>query len=114
MYYPVAVGGPVTKIAEGLAAAFGKEHPDITGNAIYAGNDDDTRVKALASLKAGQPAQLSARFSIDLFELIEQGAIVAFDDLARTAEDRARLKSFFPGLMDNGVLRGKASTTSSS
>jgi sn-glycerol 3-phosphate transport system substrate-binding protein len=107
MYYPVAVGGPVTKIVDGLVADFGKEHPDITVNAIYAGNYDDTRVKALAALKAGQPAQLSVLFSIDLFELVEQDAIVPFDDLVQTAEDRAWLKSFFPAFMENGVLRGK-------
>ena len=30
-YYPVAVGGPVTKIIDGLAADFQKENPDICG-----------------------------------------------------------------------------------
>jgi sn-glycerol 3-phosphate transport system substrate-binding protein len=107
MYYPVAVGGPLTKIIDGLAADFGKEHPDIKVNAIYAGNYDDARIKALAALKAGQPAQLSVLFSIDLFELIEQDAILPFDDLVQTAEDRAWLKSFFPAFMENGLLKGK-------
>jgi sn-glycerol 3-phosphate transport system substrate-binding protein len=107
MYYPVAVGGPLTKIVDGLVADFHKAHPDIKVNAIYAGNYDDARIKALAALKAGQPAQLSVLFSIDLYELIEQDAIVAFDDLASSPEDRAWLKSFYPGFMENGLHKGK-------
>jgi sn-glycerol 3-phosphate transport system substrate-binding protein len=107
MYYPVAVGGPLTKIVDGLVADFQKAHPDIKVNAIYAGNYDDARIKALAALKAGQPAQLSVLFSIDLYELIEQDAIVAFDDIATTPEDRAWLKSYFPGFMENGITKGK-------
>ena len=107
MYYPVAVGGPLTKIVDGMVADFMKQNPDINVKAIYAGNYNDARIKALAALKSGKPAQLSVMFSIDLYELIEQDAIVAFDDVVKTAEDKAWLKSFYPTLMQNGVTRGK-------
>ena len=107
MYYPVAVGGPLTKIVDGIVADFMKENPDIEVNAIYAGNYNDARIKALAALKSGQPAQLSVMFSIDLYELIEQDAIVAFDDIVTTDEEKAWLKSFYPTLMENGVTGGK-------
>ena len=36
-YYPVAVGGPVTKSIDGLAADFQKENPGIKVHPIYAG-----------------------------------------------------------------------------
>ncbi len=107
MYYPVAVGGPLTKIVDGMVADFMKQNPDINVKAIYAGNYNDARIKALAALKSGKPAQLSVMFSIDLYELIEQDAIVAFDDVVKTAEDKAWVKSFYPTLMQNGVTRGK-------
>ena len=107
MYYPVAVGGPLTKIVDGLVADFHKDHPDIKVNAIYAGNYNDARIKALAALKAGQPAQLSVMFSIDIYELIEQDAIVAFDDIVSTPEEKAWLESFYPSLMENGRTQGK-------
>ena len=80
MYYPVAVGGPLTKIVDGMVAEFEKQNPDVKVNAIYAGNYNDARIKALAALKSGKPAQLSVMFSIDIYELIEQDAIVPFDD----------------------------------
>ncbi len=107
MYYPVAVGGPLTKIVDGMVADFMKQNPDIEVNAIYAGNYNDARIKALAALNSGQPAQLSVMFSIDLYELIEQDAIVAFDDVVQTDEEKAWLKSFYPTLMENGTTGGK-------
>lgn len=107
MYYPVAVGGALTKIVDGLVAGFSKENPGIKVNAIYAGNYNDTRIKALAALKSGKPAQLSVMFSIDIYELIEQGAIVAFDDIVESDEEKAWLKKFFPALMENGITQGK-------
>ncbi len=107
MYYPVAVGGPLTSIVDGLVADFEKSHPDIKVNAIYAGNYNDARIKALAALKAGDPAQLSVMFAIDIYELIEQDAIFAFDDIVETDEERAWLEAFYPALMGNGITQGK-------
>jgi len=107
MYYPVAVGGPLTKIVDGIVADFMKANPDITVKAIYAGNYNDARIKALAALKSGEPAQLSVMFSIDIYELIEQDAIIPFDDVVETAEEKAWLNSFYPALMENGRTAGK-------
>jgi sn-glycerol 3-phosphate transport system substrate-binding protein len=107
MYYPVAVGGPLTKIVDSMVTDFMKENPDIKVNAIYAGNYNDARIKALAALKSGKPAQLSVMFSIDIYELIEQDAIIAFDDIVETAEEKAWLNSFYPTLMENGRTGGK-------
>jgi sn-glycerol 3-phosphate transport system substrate-binding protein len=107
MYYPVAVGGPLTQVVDGLVADFEKENPDIKVQAIYSGNYNDARIKALAALKSGKPAQLSVMFAIDIYELIEQDAIVAFDDIVDNDADRAWLKSFYPALMENGMTRGK-------
>ncbi len=107
MYYPVAVGGALTEVVDGLVADFEAEHPDIAVDAIYAGNYDDTRVRAMSAIEAGDTPQLSVMFSIDLYELIEQDAIAAFDDIVTSDEERAWLDSFYPGLMENGRLDGK-------
>ncbi|TAK87450.1 MAG: ABC transporter substrate-binding protein [Betaproteobacteria bacterium] len=106
-YYPIAVGGPLTKVIDGYARQFEKENPGIKVNPIYAGNYDDARIKALAALKAGQSAPLSVLYSIDLYELIEQDVILPWDDVATSAEDKAWLKVFYPALMMNGIYKGK-------
>jgi sn-glycerol 3-phosphate transport system substrate-binding protein len=107
MYYPVAVGGPLTKIVDSMVNDFEKKNPDIKVNAIYAGNYNDARIKSLAALKAGKPAQLAVMFSIDIYDLIEQDAIIPFSDLAKSKEDKKWLNSFYPALMENGTTLGK-------
>ncbi|MCF8479798.1 MAG: ABC transporter substrate-binding protein [Rhodospirillum sp.] len=107
LYYPIAVGGPLTQVVDGMVADFETANPDIDVTAIYAGNYNDARVKALAALTAGEPAQLSVMFSIDTYDLIEQDAIVPFDDVVKTDEDKAWLDSFYPALMENGRTLGK-------
>jgi sn-glycerol 3-phosphate transport system substrate-binding protein len=104
MYYPIAVGGPLTQVVDGIVADFMEENPDIKVNAIYAGNYDDTRIKALAALEAGDPAQLAVMFSIDAYDLIEQDLIVPFEELT---DDTAWLNSFYPALMANGKIEGQ-------
>ena len=107
MFYPVAVGGALTKIVDGIVDDFEQANPDISVNAIYAGNYNDARVKALAALKSGDPAQLSVMFSIDVHELIDLDAIVPFDDVVTTQEEKDWLGSFYPALMENGKVDGK-------
>ena len=107
MYYPIAVGGPLTEVVDGIVADFEAENPGISVNAIYAGNYDDTRIKALAALRSGDPAQLSVMFSIDVYDLIEQDLIVPFDDLIEGEAEQAWLDGFYPALMANGQVEGK-------
>jgi len=107
MYYPIAVGGALTDVVDGLVARFEEQNPDITVNAIYAGNYDDTRIKALAALDSGEPAQLAVLFSIDAYDLIEQDLIVPFEDVIETEEDQAWLDGFYPALMANSKIEGQ-------
>lgn len=105
MYYPIAVGGALTEVVDGIVADFEAANPDIKVNAIYSGNYDDTRVRALSALASGEPAQLAVMFSIDAYDLIEQDIIVAFDDIEGV--DAGWLDSFYPALMANGKIEGK-------
>ena len=105
MYYPIAVGGKLTEVVDGIVADFEAENPDIKVNAIYSGNYDDTRVRALSALASGDPAQLAVMFSIDAYHLIEQDLVMAFDDISGV--DKSWLNSFYPALMANGNIEGK-------
>src|SRR5438105_472741 len=84
-YYPVAVGGPVTKIIDGLASDFMKDNPGIKVKPIYAGTYQETIVKALTALKSGEPPQMSVLLSTDMFTLIDEDAIIPFDEAATSA-----------------------------
>lgn len=105
-FFPIAVSGPITKIIDGYAADFGAEHKDIVIKPVYAGNYDDTIAKAITAFKAGNAPPLAMLGAIQVFTLIDLDAIVPFDDIASSAEDKAWLGSFFPAFLANGNVQG--------
>lgn len=106
-FYPVAVGGPITKLIDGFAEGFQKDNPGLTVKPIYAGSYQDTIVKALTAHKSGTPPVTSVLLSTDMFTLIDEEAIVPFDDFIKTDDDKAWLKSFYPAFMENSQTGGK-------
>jgi sn-glycerol 3-phosphate transport system substrate-binding protein len=106
-YFPVAVGGPITKLIDEYAADFAKENPGIKVTPIYAGSYQDTIVKALTAHKAGTPPVTSVLLSTDMFTLIDEDAIVPIDNFVKTADDRAWLNGFYKGFMLNSQSGGK-------
>lgn len=107
MFYPVAVGGPLTKLVDKLVQDFQSENPDIKVKAIYSGNYSDTMTKAMTSLKGGNPPHLSVILSTEIYTLIDNDAIVAFDDLVTSDSEKQWLNSFYPALMENSRTAGK-------
>lgn len=106
-YFPVAVGGPITKLIDQYAADFNKENPSIKVTPIYAGSYQDTIVKALTAHKAGTPPVASVLLSTDTFTLIDEDAIVPIDNFVKTAEDKAWLGGFYKAFLLNSQVGGK-------
>lgn len=106
-YYPVAVGGPVTKIIDEMAADFEKENPGIKIKPVYAGSYQDTVTKVLTAAKGGDAPHIAVMLSTDMYTLIDEGVVVAIDDLLKAPEDKAWLKSFYTGFMQNSQTGGK-------
>ncbi|HEV7260491.1 MAG TPA: ABC transporter substrate-binding protein [Bosea sp. (in: a-proteobacteria)] len=106
-FYPVAVGGPITKLIDTYAADFEKANPSIKVKPIYAGTYQETIVKALTAHKSGTPPVTSVLLSTDMFTLIDEEAIVPFDDFVKTEDDKKWLAGFYPGFMQNSQTGGK-------
>jgi len=106
-YFPVAVGGPITKIIDGYAADFNKENPDIKVTPVYAGTYQETIVKALTANKSGKPPTAAILLSTDTFTLIDEDAVVPIDNFVKSEEDKKWLNSFFPAFMENSQIDGK-------
>lgn len=106
-YFPVAVGGPITKIIDQYAADFNKENPDYNVVPVYSGTYQETIVKALTAHKSGKPPAAAILLSTDTFTLADEDAIVPIDNFVKTDEDRAWMKSFFPAFMLNSQFGNK-------
>ncbi|MDB5592089.1 ABC transporter substrate-binding protein [Enterovirga sp.] len=106
-YFPVAVGGPITKIIDGYAADFSKENPSIKVTPTYAGTYQETIVKVLTAHKSGTPPTLSVLLSTDMFTMIDEDAVSPFDSFLKGPDDQAWLKGFYPAFMLNSQTEGK-------
>jgi sn-glycerol 3-phosphate transport system substrate-binding protein len=106
-FYPVAVGGPITKLIDGYAADFQKENPNVKVNPIYAGTYQETIVKALTAHRSGTPPVTSVLLSTDMFTLIDEDAIVPINRFVKSDEDKQWLASFFPAFMENSQTGGE-------
>jgi len=105
-YFPVAVGGPITKVIEGMTEAFMKEHPDIKITPVYAGIYRETLTKALTALKGGEPPHVAVLLSTDMYTLIDENAVVPYDEILSPAE-MGFVKDYYPGFMKNSQTGGK-------
>jgi sn-glycerol 3-phosphate transport system substrate-binding protein len=98
-YYPVAVGGPITRLVDQMTADFERENPGIKVKPIYAGSYQETIVKAITAHKSGTPPTTAVLLSTDMFTLIDEDAIVPFDGF-----DTA---PYYPAFMANSQTGGK-------
>ena len=106
-FFPVAVGGKAADTIEQLTADYVAQNPDVTIDAVYAGSYQDTVTKTLTAVRGGQPPQLSVILSVDMFTLIEEDAIIPFEDVITTDEEKRWLDAFYPAFMDNSRTGGK-------
>lgn len=106
-FFPVAVGGKAADTIQALTDEYVAANPGVTIDAVYAGSYQDTITKTLTAARGGTPPQLSVILSVDMFTLIEEDAIVPFDDLVETDADKAWLTSFYPAFMENSMTGGK-------
>lgn len=103
--YPVAVGGPITKVIDGYCADFEKENPGVKIKPVYTGSYQDSITKALTAAKGGDAPDVAVLLSTDMFTLIDEGVVVSWDELPGV--DKAWTDSFYPGFMENSRTGGK-------
>jgi sn-glycerol 3-phosphate transport system substrate-binding protein len=101
MYYPIAVGGPLQAVVDGMVEDFMAENPEISVEAVYSGNYDETMVSVQTAIDGGDAPVTSVLLSTEMFQLIDHELIVPFDDVVSTDEERAWLDSFYDGFMAN-------------
>jgi sn-glycerol 3-phosphate transport system substrate-binding protein len=101
--YPIAVGGPLEAVVNGLVEEFETQNPDVDVNAVYAGGYQDVEVAARAAMASGNPPALALMQATQMYDLIDLGFIKAFDELATTPEDKEWLAGFYPAFMANGT-----------
>ena len=104
-FFPVAVGGKAAETIEELTNEYAAANPGVNIDAVYAGSYQDTVTKTLTAVRGGTPPQLAVILSVDMFTLIEEDAIVSFDEVSKGNTEW--LKAFYPSFMENSQTGGK-------
>lgn len=102
--FPVAVGGPITKVIDGYAQSFEAANPDVRVRPVYAGSYVDTLTKAQAAAKAGDAPTMAVLLAADSFTLTDAGLVAPLDTVPGI--DPKWLPSFYPAFLANGQFDG--------
>ncbi len=105
-YYPIAVGGPVTKLVDALCAGFEKE-AGIKVTPVYAGQYGETLTKAVTAIKGGSGPQFSVLLAASLHEIRDLDLVVPVEEIDESAETKAWLARFYPAFMANSLADAK-------
>ncbi|MEK3934933.1 extracellular solute-binding protein [Sporosarcina sp. FSL W7-1349] len=110
-YYPVNVGGEITKVIDNYTEDFNKEEIEVNGKKVtvtpvYSGNYDETMTKVQTAVKNGKAPDLAVLLSVDLFQI--KDSILALDEMiAADSDAQTMMDDFFPGFMLNSQAEGK-------
>ncbi|WP_430113410.1 ABC transporter substrate-binding protein [Paenibacillus sp. B1-35] len=105
-YYPIAVGGPLTKVVEEMTKKFTEKHPNITVKPVYTGSYADTTTKIQAGIQAKQPPDVAVMLSTELFSMLDTNAIIPLNDFI-AKEGKGFLDDFYPAFLANSQVEGK-------
>ena len=106
-FYPIAVGGPITRIIDGYAADFTKANPGIKVTPTYAGSYTDTLTKIQTTIDGGGiPPDVAVSLSTDLYALKDADSIIPLDEYIK-ASDPAYITDFYDAFMLNSKDGGK-------
>lgn len=106
-YFPVAVGGEAAATIEALTQAYVAQHPDVTINAVYTGSYADTTTRAITAARGGNAPQLAILLSTDMFTMIDEDIVEAWDDHLSADEIESWIGGFYPAFMKNSQTEGK-------
>ncbi|BBI35486.1 ABC transporter substrate-binding protein [Cohnella abietis] len=105
-YYPVNVGGPLTKVIDSMASTFMDQHPDIKVKPVYTGNYGDNTVKIQAGVQAKQPPDVAVMMSTELYSMLDMNAIIPLDDFIAKDAD-IKMDDFYPAFIEDTQSEGK-------
>jgi sn-glycerol 3-phosphate transport system substrate-binding protein len=105
-YFPVAVGGPLTAIVDGLCAAYQKE-TGVEVEAVYAGDYSQTLIKTTTAIKGGGGPHFAVLLAAEMHSLQDQDILVSLDEIGLDAGAKKWLDGFYPAFLANSHADGK-------
>lgn len=108
-FFPVNVGGAVTKYVDKICDDWNQENPDVIVKPVYTGNYDDTVVKIQSAIQGNNPPDFFISLATQRFSLMVQDAVIPLDDfIAQDGEaGQAYIDDFLTGFMEDSFVEGQ-------
>ncbi|MEA5032265.1 MAG: ABC transporter substrate-binding protein [Sphaerochaeta sp.] len=108
-FYPVMVGGPLTKLIDQLSLDYQAVNPNVTVKPVYTGNYDDTVVKIQTAIQGKNPPDFFINLATQRFSMASTGVAIPLDGFiaADGAQGKAYIEDFLPGFMEDSFVDGK-------
>jgi len=105
-YYPVAVGGPLTAIVDGMCNDYQKQ-TGVAVEAVYAGDYSQTLIKTTTAIKAGEGPHFAVLLAAEMHSLQDLDILVSLDEIGLDAGAKKWLDGFYPAFLANSHADGK-------
>jgi sn-glycerol 3-phosphate transport system substrate-binding protein len=108
-FFPVNVGGAVTKYVDKICSDWNLENPDTVIKPVYTGNYDDTVVKIQSALQGNTPPDFFISLATQRFSMMVQDAVLPLDDFiaADGADGQAYMDDFLTGFMEDSYVNNQ-------
>ena len=107
MYFPVNVGGSAAQLIDQMTADFNAENPDISVQAVYTGNYDDTVTAIQTAIQGGNAPDLFVSLATQRFTMADTKMAMPLDGLiAADPEGQAFVEDFIDGFMLDSYVDG--------
>ncbi len=108
-FYPVQVGGPVTKLIDKICQDFTVANPEIAVMPVYTGSYDDTVVKIQTARQGKNPPDVFINLATQRFSMASTGTAIALDEFIAQdgAAGKAYIQDFLSGFMEDSYVDGK-------
>jgi sn-glycerol 3-phosphate transport system substrate-binding protein len=107
-YFPVNVGGPITKTIAKMTKDFTKENPNIVIHPVYTGDYDESMTKVQTAVQGKKEPDLAVLLSTELYTLKDMNAIAPLDSLIKKDKDGEKyINDFYPAYSANSKSDGK-------
>lgn len=106
-YFPVAVGGDAATLIENMTTAYMAENPEVNISAVYTGSYADTTTRVITAARGGNAPQLAILLSTDMFTMIDEDIVEAWDDHLSAEEMADWVGGFYPAFLKNSQTEGK-------
>jgi sn-glycerol 3-phosphate transport system substrate-binding protein len=108
-FYPVMVGGPLTRLIDQICLDYQQVNPNVIVKPVYTGNYDDTVVKIQTAIQGRNPPDFFINLATQRFSMASTGIAIPLDDFiaADGAAGKAYIDDFLPGFMEDSYVDGK-------